>query len=59
MTTAGKIIAITILWFVFGLLVWIIASSCNPRTVVWVLGVIASGTYFALLTVLFFVKGRG
>jgi len=59
MTTTGKLVAITLLWFVFGLLIWIIASSANPRTVVWVLGVIASATYFSLLTVLFFVKGRG
>jgi len=59
MTTAGKIIAITILWFVFGLQVYLVCSYASVRTVIWVLGITGGVCYLTLLTVLFFVKGRG
>ncbi len=54
MTYPMRIIVGTLLWVVYGIIVWRIAVITDMRKAVFMLGSMASVCYFLLLTVLFF-----
>ncbi len=58
MTYKLRLIVGTLLWVVYGAIIWLIASMSDPRKAVFVLGVIASATYLVLLSVLFFIPDK-
>lgn len=53
-----KCLVLAALWVLYGILVWAIGSRCEPRTALWFFGAFSSLCFFALLSVLFFVKGK-
>ena len=58
MTYKLKLMVGTLLWVVYGGVIWGIASMTDTRKAVFVLGVISSATYLVLLSVLFFIPKR-
>lgn len=58
MTFNRKCIGLAMLWLLYGVMVWAVSVRCEPRTALWVFGVFSSLCFFALLSVLFFAKGK-
>ena len=58
MTYRMRLIVGTLLWVVYGIIIWLIASMTDTRKAVFLLGVISSATYLVLLSVLFFIPKK-
>lgn len=58
MTYKLKLIVGTLLWVIYGGLIWLICTWTHPRTALAIMAILASVTYFLLLTLLFFLPKK-
>lgn len=57
MTFNLKCILLTVLWVLYGFIVWFVCSK-NPSKALWFFGILSSVLYLAVISILLFVKGN-
>lgn len=58
MTYKLRLIVGTLLWIIYGAFIWLICEWTQPRTALAIMAILASVTYFLLLTLLFFLPKK-